>query len=175
MRSVIPADCNFEVGIIWDEISPQRCNKVIRQLRNDIAGCHGSGRNKTSDGVSDPGAAYVIDDLMVPAAPELDVGRSWQLTIAASDATDAAFQNDTTSNWCQSPAFPELEYATGHYGTPTGGGGHVGAGGPGRAGPGHLGTGWGRTEPARAGPACRPATNCLRLALPAEAPRGSEA
>jgi hypothetical protein len=78
------------------------------------------------DGTSNPEAAYIIDDLTLPAVADAASGRSWQLKSLASLAVDAAIQNDDPASWCQTPALAELEYATGQYGTPVGGGSNGG-------------------------------------------------
>ena len=75
------------------------------------------------DGVSNPDATFIIDDITLPAIPAATPARSWQLGSTASLSELAATLNDDASSWCQSPEFPEISYATGHYGTPTGGGG----------------------------------------------------
>ena len=53
VRSVIPANGNFKVGIVWDEKCPKGSNQVICQLRSSVAGRRTSRSNKAGDGVSD--------------------------------------------------------------------------------------------------------------------------
>jgi len=74
------------------------------------------------NGLGEPPPNYVIDDVTFAANPTLAAGQSWQLSIEAVSSNPGA-QNDVPTNWCQTPTYPELSYATGNYGTPVGGGG----------------------------------------------------
>ncbi|MGB0589206.1 MAG: hypothetical protein ACPGU1_05950 [Myxococcota bacterium] len=73
------------------------------------------------NGIGDPPANYIIDDVTFPPNPESVAGRSWQLSIQATSSEPGAL-NDVPSNWCQTPAYTELSYTAGNYGTPVGGG-----------------------------------------------------